>query len=304
MAKVSVVIPTYNMANHICDTIDCVLNQSFQDHEIIVVDDGSEDNTKNILMPYINGEKIKYIYQQNKGVSSARNKGLNLANGEYVAFLDADDKWDKDFLFEMVTLIEKGLCDWAICDNYHVELDINGKEISRVFVNRPHILENTKELFFLLLEKDLIGGPSKVLAKKECFLSIGGFDEKLRMREDWDIWIRMSKFNLGLLDKPLFFYYARRDGTNITRRCKNLWVYETFKLLTKYRYEYKRSPTLRQIYAKYLWDLARELFYQKKDYSFMAYLMFKSHMTAPSWKRFSSAVSTNLKYGLQNSNTK
>lgn len=94
--KVSVIIPTYNLARYINETVDSVLGQTYKNYEIIIVDDGSTDNTKEALSEY--GGKITYIFQENQGVSAARNKGIKEAKGEYIAFLDADDLWLKDKL--------------------------------------------------------------------------------------------------------------------------------------------------------------------------------------------------------------
>src|SRR5665213_1439823 len=89
--KVSVIIPTYNSANYICDAIQSVLDQSFKDFEIIVIDDGSTDHTSHVLRAWIEHNTIRYIYQTNKGVPSARNAGIHHAKGQFIKFLDADD---------------------------------------------------------------------------------------------------------------------------------------------------------------------------------------------------------------------
>ena len=91
MAKVSVIIPTYNRAEYVTHAIDSVLAQTYTDYEIIVVDDGSADNTKDVLLPYM--DRIRYIYQENAGLSAARNTGIKAAKGDWIAFLDSDDEW-------------------------------------------------------------------------------------------------------------------------------------------------------------------------------------------------------------------
>lgn len=102
MAKVSVIIPTYNRAKYISRAIDSVLAQTYKDWELIIVDDGSTDNTREVVEPYLKDKRIKYVWKQNGGVSSARNKGLDIATGEFVAFLDSDD-------FYMPEKLEKSL---------------------------------------------------------------------------------------------------------------------------------------------------------------------------------------------------
>lgn len=114
MPKVSIIIPTYNSAKYIHDAIESVLNQTYQDFEIIVMDDGSIDNTKKVLRSYIESKKIRYFYQKNKGPSAARNKGIREAKGEYIAFLGADDIWHKKKLEKSINFMNIYNFDW-IC---------------------------------------------------------------------------------------------------------------------------------------------------------------------------------------------
>ena len=102
---VSVIIPTYNSSQYIKEAIDSVLAQTYKNFEIIVIDDGSTDNTKEVLAPYLS--VIKYIYKNNGGPASARNRGIKEANGEFVAFLDADDVWKPDRLARGVDILDQ-----------------------------------------------------------------------------------------------------------------------------------------------------------------------------------------------------
>lgn len=101
---ISVIIPSYNCEKYLPQAVDSVLIQNYRDMEIIVVDDGSKDNTKAIVEDYLRKHpgRIRYIYQDNAGVSSARNKGIKEANGKYLAFLDSDDVWKDDFIVHML----------------------------------------------------------------------------------------------------------------------------------------------------------------------------------------------------------
>jgi glycosyltransferase involved in cell wall biosynthesis len=107
MPKVSVIIPTYNCAQYITEAIESVLNQTYKDFEIIVVDDGSTDNTNEILRSYIEKKKIRYFYQENSGVSSARNMGVRVSQGEYISFLDSDDFWEVNHLQQLLNAMWK-----------------------------------------------------------------------------------------------------------------------------------------------------------------------------------------------------
>jgi len=105
-ARVSVIIPTYNCAQFITEAIESALMQTYTDIEIVVVDDGSTDNTKEILKPYIEKNFLTYIYQENQGPGAARNTGIKAATGEYIAFLDADDTLTEDSVEKRINLIE------------------------------------------------------------------------------------------------------------------------------------------------------------------------------------------------------
>src|SRR3989304_595361 len=105
MPRVSVIIPTYNTAHYIAPAVESVLGQTYQDTEIIVVDDGSTDNTRTVLTPYM--DRIQYIVQDNKGRSEARNRGIHQSQGEFIAFLDADDLWLPDKLSQQVAALDE-----------------------------------------------------------------------------------------------------------------------------------------------------------------------------------------------------
>lgn len=123
MPLVSVIIPIYNKDSRLKDTIECVLSQTYNDFEIILIDDGSTDNSAKIAMDYEKlDSRIVYFSQANSGVSVARNRGIEIANGEYISFLDADDRWDKSFLEEMVKVI--GDSNVCYCGHYY---NVNSK---------------------------------------------------------------------------------------------------------------------------------------------------------------------------------
>ena len=137
--KVSVIIPTYNRSSVLSRAIDSVLRQSFKDFELIVVDDGSTDNTKELIEKY--SDQITYIYQDNKGVSAARNKGLEHAKGEWIAFLDSDDEWKKKKLEKQIAFIEiNPLFQWSHGNEKWLR---NGKHL-----NQKKFIKNLEVIFF------------------------------------------------------------------------------------------------------------------------------------------------------------
>ncbi len=130
MPKVSVIIPTYNRARYITRAIDSVLAQTYKDWELIIVDDGSTDNTRDVVEPYLKDKRIRYVWQENRGVSAARNKGLDLAQGEYIAFLDSDDFYLPEKLMHSIEILDKYSNVVLVSSNSYVVSNAKLKEYS------------------------------------------------------------------------------------------------------------------------------------------------------------------------------
>ena len=184
---VSVVIPAFRCAQYIAQGIESVLNQSFTDHEILVVNDGSPDTAEleAALAPYTG--RIRYFKQITKGPSGARNTGIRNAYGKYMAFLDGDDYWTADHLAKNVSILERdpGLA-LVYCDCILVK---NDQPYDRVFFvqNQP----STVTFETLLLQSSTIS-TSSVVVSREAILAASGFDEELYRCEDFDMWLRLS----------------------------------------------------------------------------------------------------------------
>ncbi len=204
MPYISVIIPTYNREKLVTQAIDSVLNQTFRDHEIIVVDDGSTDGTKDILKPYM--DSIRYIYQDNRGVSAARNRGVRESRGELLAFLDSDDLWSPD---KLETQLDKISTD-EVLSFEGVEWFVDREE-DRAFLDqcrgvkwpRCHtsgyvidpVLDVAEGRYFHL---------GTMLCRKNTFLKVGFFDEHLCMGEDEDWFSRASlKMRFHYISEPL-----------------------------------------------------------------------------------------------------
>ena len=257
---VSVVIPTYNRALTISPAIDSALNQTYKNIEIIVVDDGSTDNTKEALKPY--EQKITYIPQANSGVSSARNIGIQRAAGEYVAFLDSDDLWYPQKLEKQIEAIQKNQ-EYALCLTNIEYINEAGSHIS--FSNlREIILQNGS--FFEYLLRGFPVTCSYMLIKKDVFNAVGLFDESLKTAEDIDMLLRItSGYQAILIDEPLVKY--RRGSSHLSGR---LFTGNRLRAIQKIR-EY--CPELAQKHQKLIsWRTARINLEYAKDLLWQRYI--------------------------------
>lgn len=180
---VSVIIPTYNRAWIISEAIDSVLTQDYPNFELIIVDDGSTDETRAVLDKY--RDKVNVIYQENHGVSAARNTGILQSNGEYIAFLDSDDLWeDKKLSCQVDFFVENP--DALICQTEEIWIR-NGKRVNpKVKHKKPSGMIFEPSLHLCLVS------PSAVMIKKTLLEDIGLFDESLLSCEDYDLWLRIS----------------------------------------------------------------------------------------------------------------
>lgn len=198
---ISVIIPSYNRAHTLQRALDSVLNQTLKPKEIIVVDDGSTDDTKNVLNYYTG---ITAIEQNNSGVSSARNVGIKESSGEWLVFLDSDDEW----------LPEKLEKQWsAVCNDD--KLVCHTEEIWIRNGQRVNPMKKHQKFGGMIYEKCLplcVISPSSVIIHRSVFNDVGMFDESLEVCEDYDLWLRICcKYPVLFLDEPLVVKYGGHD---------------------------------------------------------------------------------------------
>ncbi len=202
--KISVVIPLYNREKFISRAIESILNQTHSIDEIIVVDDGSSDNSLEVLKEFEN--KIKIITQENRGVSSARNRGIKESSFDWITFLDSDDEWNENKIKDQV---EFHINNPEILFSHTQELWIrNGKKVNQ----KSH----HKKFGGFCFEENLDFchiAPSSVMMNKSIFDKVGFFDESLVVCEDYDLWLRiLREYPIGLIDKELVIKYAGHDN--------------------------------------------------------------------------------------------
>ncbi|HEX8515665.1 MAG TPA: glycosyltransferase [Bacteroidia bacterium] len=221
---VSVVIPCYNGERFIQATIGSVQSQTYSNFEIIVIDDGSTDSSSEILRSLIEkDDRIIYTHQQNAGVSAARNKGMSIAKGEYIALLDADDIWCKDNLEKKVRFLEQNKdTDWVFSDMYMADADLKDIKMSEPGTDAD-ILNN-----LLLWEGEVVPGPcSNIVFRKKCLLSGISFNKKLSTTADFDFCIQLAvHFKGRRIPEPLWIYRVLS-----TSMSKNISLMENDHLL-------------------------------------------------------------------------
>ena len=230
---VSVIIPTYNRCWILKEAIDSVLSQKFSDLEIIVVDDGSMDATKDLLSSY--GNQITTICQKNKGVSAARNVGISIAKGEYVAFLDSDDMW----------LTEKLSCQHDFFQSHPEAVICQTDEIWIRNGARVNPKNRHKKPSGMVFEPSLqlcLVSPSAVMIKKNLFDVVGLFNESFPACEDYDLWLRIGLYYpIYLIDRQLVMkrgghedQLSRNSGLDRYRIQSIVTILETHTLTTPY----------------------------------------------------------------------
>lgn len=250
--KVSVVIPAYNAAWCVGRAVDSVLAQDYRDFEIIVVDDGSQDETPLVLADY--GDAIQVVRKTNGGLSSARNAGTHAARGEYVAFLDADDWWLPSKLARQTAVLETKP-DIVFCSTAATVQTPDGHVLNewRCAMAEGDVLEQ-----IFLANATVAGSGSTVMVKKRALLQAGGFDETLESLEDIDMWMRLAAHgHYVCIDEPLAVILKRPGSMS-----KNLDVMRTSALAVMKKNRgllppNQRGVFWRQAYASVLADYAK-----------------------------------------------
>jgi glycosyltransferase involved in cell wall biosynthesis len=198
---VSVILPAYNRAWTLKDAIDSVLDQDYPNIELIVIDDGSTDNTQKLLFSY--KEKLMILTQKNAGVSAARNAGIKKSKGEFIALLDSDDAWDKKKISCQVEFFSKNP-EALICQTEEIWIRNKKRVNPKIKHKKPSGMIFEKSLHLCLVS------PSAVMMRRELFDIKGLFNEEFTVCEDYDLWLRVSStIPVFLIDKP---YTIKRGG--------------------------------------------------------------------------------------------
>lgn len=204
MPRVSVIVPTYNREQFIAAAIESVLAQTFTDFEVIVVDDGSADNTREVVGSF-NNPCVRYIYQDNQGVAAARNTGIKASDSEYIAFLDSDDILLKEALDRGIKVLDK-YPEVAFSYGQFYHIDERGRVLGlpEAKSKRSYVREGVQEIKELLIHGNYIRS-NTVIARRSCLHKVGLFDPAFCPgSEDFDLWVRLAKkYAVAYISEPL-----------------------------------------------------------------------------------------------------
>jgi len=217
-APVSVIIPVLNRQTSVCQAIESVLQQTLPAAEIIVVDDGSTDNTVEVLRQQF--PTVKVLSQKNQGVSIARNNGIHASSQPWIALLDSDDRWFKNKLeIQFNAIASDDACILCHCDEIWIR---NGKRVNPMHKHR----KRGGEIFEHCLPLCAIS-PSAVVLRTDVLNDIGLFDEQLPVCEDYDLWLRLcAKFPVLYIDEPLL----EKTGGHNDQLSRKYWGMDRFRL--------------------------------------------------------------------------
>jgi glycosyltransferase involved in cell wall biosynthesis len=230
---VSVIIPTYNRSQMLSRAIQSVLMQTFQDFELLVVDDASEDNTEEAVKG-IRDQRIHYIrHEKNKGGSAARNTGIQAALGKYIAFLDSDDEWLPEKLERQIAKINSAAPSVGFVYTGFISISAKtGKMMNRLIPQKaPNVYSRALE-----------ANGSSLLVKKECFEKVGLFDETLASCQDWDMAIRLSRcYGLDFVPEALvkYYFHGAQLSSSLERK-----IHGREALMKKHYEDFLRYPSL------------------------------------------------------------
>jgi len=296
---VSVIIPTYNNFNFLENAILSVINQSYENIEIIVIDDGSTDKSFETLSKFQN--QIICCFQENKGPAAARNKGLELSKGKYVMFLDADDIILKEKLLHQCEFLDKNPnIDLVYSNGFRFQV-IDGAEKYRELDKTGELLNknlNQVDYLYFLMSKNLFPIHAALLRTNKL-KSIGGFDEKLSACEDWDLWYRFAeKFSIAYQDEYLIKYRLseKSNSSDIMRNYR-----EVENVMEKISKSASFSKAPKKIIGNHYFHRALNLLHLQDNNQFIIYF-YRAFLNHPLCIRFFLSFILSIIFGKQTIN--
>jgi glycosyltransferase involved in cell wall biosynthesis len=232
MPRVSVVIPTYNCESYIGEAVGSVLKQTFQDFEIIVIDDGSTDRTRSVLEPYM--DRIIYLYQENQGESVARNRGIKMAKSEFIAFLDSDDLWLPIKLERQLNAMD-AYTNAVLVYSYSYNIDEGGERIQwRGSDLQGQGKPGLHHMLHQIIMTNVIANIGAVMVRKSFLTGMTLFDPEIQLGEDWDFYIRLSLLGpFAFIPEPLASVRIRGKERRLRIEASSEYVRQNEQFLSR-----------------------------------------------------------------------
>ena len=269
--NVSIIMPTYNRGETLPRAIQSVLDQLYQHFELIIIDDGSDDNTEQAIRS-IQDPRINYVRSNHKGASAARNIGIAQSKFRYIAFLDSDDEWHPDFLSTLLDILINAVPQIGVvfCGYWYFS------ESEKIYKPQACTFEQG-DILPELLRGNFVALPAAMI-KKECISTCGDFDETLPCRHDWELWIRISeKWEFQYVDKPLLNVYKTQNSISVNRR----YMLEGWApLIQKHLNVFSNKP---EILASHYLKIAHSLWYppDREEFKILKHYTLKALWISP-----------------------
>jgi glycosyltransferase involved in cell wall biosynthesis len=265
--KVSIVTPLYNSSPHIERTLDSVLAQTRVDWEAILVDDGSTDDTRRVVEPYLRDPRFSYTQQRNQGIAGARNTGIRAARGDWVCLLDHDDRWLPTKLERQLAFTEAHGLDISATDAVVVQDEARRRysdhftpEVLRDLGRSPG--EDSVALFRLLIQGNFLCA-SSVMIRRSCFDRVGLLDAQCAPADDYEMWLRcMPEARIGYLHEPLIEYYLHQHN----------YSHDQFRMIRKELYALRKTRSAMASTSREYRDLLSQRIRQLSRSTARAYL--------------------------------
>jgi glycosyltransferase involved in cell wall biosynthesis len=207
--QVSVVVTCYNYGKFVAESLESLQKQTFSDFEVIIVDDGSTDNSAEQICPYLKDCRFRYIKQKNGGQANAKNRGIKESTAEFIAFLDADDLWEPEKLEKQTPLFARQ--EMGVVYSRAASIDPEGRPLPMHTLGQYLQPRRSKVTEYLIYDNFVPF--SSAIVRKDCFNTFGVFDESLAMGIDWDLWLRFStKYQFDYCEEPYLLYRVGHSG--------------------------------------------------------------------------------------------
>lgn len=242
--KVSIILPNYNYAKYLDERIQSLLNQTFQDFELIIIDDASKDNSIEVIEKYSHDKRIRtYLYKENSGVTYNRwNGGADLSRGEYLLFAGADDSCEKSLLQKLVEKLDNHTSA-GLAFSQSWEINSEGKRIRSLkygtdFLDKKRweadFIDGGKNECFYLLFQNTIPNASAVLIRRKCFFESGKFDESLLILADWMLWVKiLLKWDLAFVSEPLNYFRTHSGSVRKNLSFNGVYIEESYIIISQ-----------------------------------------------------------------------